>query len=92
MEFARAGAVKHCTVDHLVAKLCEVLKCHLCQMFSILAEKAKISEDTSMQELEERQAFKWLPSADDAAALVLGYLKALTSAIGGRKRTSANGA
>ena len=58
MEFARAGAVKHCTVNHLVAKLFEVLKCHLCQMFNMLAEKAKNSEDIRMQELEERQAFK----------------------------------
>ena len=37
--------------------------------FNILAEEAKKSEDISIQELEECQAFKWLPSAEDAAAL-----------------------
>ena len=37
--------------------------------FDILAEDAKKSEDSSIQELEECPAFKWLPSAEDAAAL-----------------------
>ena len=56
-------------VDHLVAKRCEVLKYHLRQMFDILEEKAKNSVDIGLQELEERQALKWLLSAEDAAAL-----------------------
>ena len=62
--------------------------------FDILAEEAKKSEDSSIQELEECQAFKWLPSAEDAAAfsgLVKGYLNVLSSASGGRGRTSSNG-
>ena len=29
MEFARAGAGRHCDEDHVLAKLCEVLKYHL---------------------------------------------------------------
>ena len=62
--------------------------------FDRLAEKAKNSEDIRLQELEECQAFKWRLSAEDAAAfsgLLKGYLKALSSAIGGHKRTSSNG-
>ena len=42
MEFARA--------DHLVAKLCEVLKYH--QKFDTHAEKAKNSKNTKLQELK----------------------------------------
>ena len=62
--------------------------------FDILAEKAKISEDIRLHVLEGCQAFKWLPSAEDAAALsglVKGCLKAFSSASGGRGRTSSNG-
>ena len=61
--------------------------------FNILAEEAKKSEG-SIQELEEREAFKLLLSAEDAAALsglVKGYLNVLSSASGGRGRTSSNG-
>ena len=60
----------------------------------ILAEEAKKSVDISIQELEKCQAFKWLPSAEDAAALsglVKGYLNVLSSASGGRGRTSSSG-
>ena len=49
---------------------------------------AKNSEDIRLQELETCQAFKWPPSAEEAAAsagLVKGCLKALSSASGGRK-------
>ena len=59
-----------------------------------LAEKAKNSQDIILQELEKSQAFKWPLSALDAAALgslVKGHLKALSSAIGGGKRTQSNG-
>ena len=51
-------------------------------------------EDIRLQELEERQANKWLLSAEDAAALggfVKGSLKALSSASDGRRRISSNG-
>ena len=68
----------------------EVLK----HKFDRLAEKAKNSEDIRLQELEECQAFKWLLSAEDAATLgglVKGCLRALSSACGGRGRTSSNG-
>ena len=82
LEFARVDAVNHCFVDQLVAKLSEVLKYHLCQKFDRLAEKAKSSEDIRMQELEECEAFMWLFSAEDPAALgglVKGCLKVLSS-------------
>ena len=62
--------------------------------FDRLAEMAKNSEDIRLQELETCQAFKWPPSAEEAAAsagLVKGCLKALSSASGGRRRTSPNG-
>ena len=62
--------------------------------FGILAEKAKNSEDLRLHVLEGCQAFKWLLSVEDAAALsglVKGCLNALSSASGGRGRTSSNG-
>ena len=90
------GAISRCFVDHLVEKLCEVLKYHLCQKFDILAEKGKKSNNTKLQELKECQAssgstFSARKTQRRWVALSNNYLKALSSAIGGRKRTSSNG-
>ena len=52
-----------------MAKLCDVLNYHLCQMFDILAEKTMNLKNIKLQELEDCQTCKWLISAEDPAAL-----------------------
>ena len=80
-----------------MAKLCEVSKYHLCQKFDILAEKAKNSEDIRVASVGGTSSIQVAPPSQRGRRSGVGWLgqtgclKALSSAIGGRGRTSFSG-